>query len=162
MEAKDDIADKPPKLNTRSYVKDLKDGLRALGAPMNGDRDALWDPLVEAEEQRRRYLEVSKAMEARLGADLQEEESPMLEARGLPRPEELDIEERERHCLTHVPAARWCLLCLRGQSQARGTTRYFERYVDSPPLVCGRRCWSPRTGISPAATVAARSISSTR
>lgn len=74
-------------------------------------------------------------MEAR--RRLAEEESPILEDHGLPGPEDPSNEERERSCLTHVPAARWCSHGLRGKSQARGHYRVnWEKYAESPPLIC--------------------------
>lgn len=52
-----------------------------LCGPTYGDKGALWARPVRAEEQRRRDLEVAKAMEAR--RRLAAEEAPMLEAREL-------------------------------------------------------------------------------
>ena len=61
------IAGEAPLLHSYSQVKDLRKRLKELGAPQYGDRALLWSRLLKAEAQRRRDIEIAKAIEEQIG-----------------------------------------------------------------------------------------------
>ena len=100
-----------------SNVEDMRNWLRALGAPVWGTKAQMWPRLVHAEARR----ELQKPDEAWLADRARE----LAEAGGqgelrVPRgPDEPSPEERACHEITHLRYQLWCAWCVMEKGRAK-------------------------------------------
>ena len=109
-------ADRPVDLGPTSKVKDLKNRLKELNAPVWGSKEILWERLKEYEARLRTSREIAEELKRREEAINQDPESARIPA-DLPVPTQPSEVERELHNLTHLPFASWCEVCLRSRTR---------------------------------------------
>ena len=115
-------------------MNDLKKRLKELGAPQYGDRALLWSRLLKAEAQRRRDIEIAKAIEEQRLRGAQD--AGMWVPRQMAAPDEPSEFERAQHELTHYSLMPWCLHCLAGKAKATPHLRISQEARSyRPPLV---------------------------
>ena len=108
-----------PEFGLKSRVEDMKERLRALRAPVWGDKRTLLARLPEAEARARQEAEEQRALEARHAARLEGAGATApLGTRTLPTPDTPTEEEKARHDLTHLPTRPWCEICARGKGRS--------------------------------------------
>ena len=109
-------ADRPVDLGPTSKVKDLKNRLKELNAPVWGSKEILWERLKECEARLRTSREIAEELKRREEAINRDPESARIPA-DLPAPTQPSEVERELHNLTHLPFASWCEVCLRSRTR---------------------------------------------
>ena len=109
-------ADRPVDLGPTSKVKDLKNRLKELNAPVWGSKEILWERLKEYEARLRTSREIAEELKRREEAINRDPESARIPA-DLPAPTQPSEVERELHNLTHLPFASWCEVCLRSRTR---------------------------------------------
>ena len=109
-------ADRPVDLGPTSKVKDLKNRLKELNAPVWGSKEILWERLKEYEARLRTSREIAEELKRREEAINRDPESARIPA-DLPVPTQPSEVERELHNLTHLPFASWCEVCLRSRTR---------------------------------------------
>ena len=106
-------ADRPVDLGPTSKVKDLKNRLKELNAPVWGSKEILWERLKEYEARLRTSREIAEEREEAINRDPESARIPA----DLPVPTQPSEVERELHNLTHLPFASWCEVCLRSRTR---------------------------------------------
>ena len=104
-------------LGPDSRIDELRDRLRVLKQPIYGTKAECHARLVAAEakaELQRREREWLETRQAELRAGVEP-----LEVQSQKIPEKPSEAEQEKHFLTHLPLAPWCLTCLLARSTAR-------------------------------------------
>ena len=109
-----------------SNVEDMRNRLRAHGAPVWSTNAQMWPQFVHAEIRR----ELQKRDEAWLADRARELASAGVqgELRVSEAPEEQSSEERARHEITHLPYQPWCAWCVMERGRAK---LHLQRPVES-------------------------------